>query len=161
MSFSLYPHSGFSSTGSISVSSSLQVIGFAQGSTGILMEHVSSGNYRVRNIGGGTFQVQNPKGDLILSSGTSGGDQLTLQSGVTAANTIVTLDSNGSVLFAGPLYLQQQKLVSVRTVGVSVTSTNLITNEMAFFVGGASGASLALRSGGIIYFFNSAATTVG
>ena len=51
--------------------------------------------------------------------------------------------------------------VSVRTTGASLNSTNVGVNELAIFVGGTSGATLALRSGGTIYYFASSASTVG
>ncbi len=50
---------------------------------------------------------------------------------------------------------------SWRTVGASVSSSNLSANEVALFIGGASGASLCVRSGGTIYYFTSSASTVG
>lgn len=47
---------------------------------------------------------------------------------------------------------------SAQTVA-SLDSTNLSVNEVAFAIGGASGASLAIRSGSTIYYFASSAST--
>lgn len=62
---------------------------------------------------------------------------------------------------ARSLDLNQSRLLSVRTLAasaitVSAGNTNLRVNEIAFTVGGASGASLAIHSGGTVYLFNSA-----
>lgn len=50
--------------------------------------------------------------------------------------------------------------LSMRTVAAaSLDSTTLAVNEIAFSVGGASGASLAIRSGSTIYYFSSSLST--
>lgn len=51
--------------------------------------------------------------------------------------------------------------LSVRTTGTSLNSTNVVANELAFFVGGASGCSIGLRSGSTIYWWDSSASTKG
>lgn len=51
--------------------------------------------------------------------------------------------------------------LSMRTLGASASSTNMSVNEVLFSVNGASGASLAIRSGGTIWIFNSSVSTVG
>lgn len=61
----------------------------------------------------------------------------------------------------GTLDLQQTRLVSVRTTA-SLDSTTLMANEMAFsIIPGSSGASLAIRSAGTIYYFSSSNSTKG
>lgn len=51
--------------------------------------------------------------------------------------------------------------VSLRTTSASLTSLTVGVNEMALFIGGSSGATLAVRSGGTLYYFASSASTVG
>lgn len=60
----------------------------------------------------------------------------------------------------GSLNLNQARLVSIRTAA-SLDSTSLATNEMAFQIVAGSVATLAIRSGGTIYFFASSASTKG
>jgi hypothetical protein len=60
----------------------------------------------------------------------------------------------------GSFNLNQARLVSQRTLAasaitVSAANTNVIANEVVFTVGGASGASLAIHSGGTVYIFDS------
>jgi len=66
----------------------------------------------------------------------------------------------GSVQLAGA-DLNQGVLLSVRTLAasaltLSAANTNVSADEVVFVVGGASGASLAIHSGGTVYIFNSA-----
>lgn len=61
----------------------------------------------------------------------------------------------------GSLDMRGQLLLSVRTVGAAITTSNLTTNELAIFVGGTSGATLALRSGGTIYYWGSTSSAAG
>jgi len=61
----------------------------------------------------------------------------------------------------GTFHLNQARLTSIRTMATSLASTSMLTDEMAFFVGGASGATLGLRVNGIVYLFNSSSTTKG
>lgn len=52
--------------------------------------------------------------------------------------------------------------LSMRTVAAaSLDSTTLAVNEVAFSIGGASGASLAIRSGGTVWYFGSSLSTKG
>lgn len=51
--------------------------------------------------------------------------------------------------------------LSMRTLGASASSTNMSVDEVLFSINGASGASLAVRSGGTIWIFNSSVSTVG
>ena len=60
----------------------------------------------------------------------------------------------------GTFDLTAMKL-SLGTTGTSLSSANLGVNEIGLFVGGTSGATLAVRSGGTIYYFASSASTVG
>lgn len=65
----------------------------------------------------------------------------------------------------GTFNLNQTRLVSVRTLAASnITAaggnTAVATDEVGFVVGGASGASLFIKSGGTIYLFNSAASAI-
>lgn len=60
----------------------------------------------------------------------------------------------------GTLNLNQARFVSVRTAA-SLDSTSLTTNEMAFQIVAGSVATLAIRSGGTIYYFASSASTKG
>jgi len=47
------------------------------------------------------------------------------------------------------------RTLAASAVTVSAANTNVATNEVVFTVGGASGASLAVHSGGTVYIFNS------
>lgn len=60
----------------------------------------------------------------------------------------------------GSLNLNQARLISIRTAA-SLDSTSLVTNEMAFQIVAGSVATLAIRSGGTIYYFASSASTKG
>ncbi len=60
----------------------------------------------------------------------------------------------------GSFNLRQSRLVSVRTTG-SLDSTTLATDEMAFTIIAGSAATLAIRSGGTIYYFTSSSSTKG
>lgn len=51
--------------------------------------------------------------------------------------------------------------LSVRTTATSLTSLTVGVGELAFFVGGTSGATLGLRSGSTLYLFASSSSTVG
>lgn len=60
----------------------------------------------------------------------------------------------------GTLNVNQARTVSMRTLAasaitVSAANTNVAVNEVVFTVGGASGASLAIHSGGTVYIFDS------
>lgn len=69
--------------------------------------------------------------------------------------------ANATMTFStATLNLGQSRLVSVRTAA-SLDSTTLRTDEVAFTIAGASGASLAIRSGGTIWYFSSSASTKG
>lgn len=69
------------------------------------------------------------------------------------------IDSLSTQSFQGTLNMANARL-SVRTAA-SLDSLNLVGPEIAFSVGGASGASLAIRSGSTIYYFASSASTKG
>lgn len=58
------------------------------------------------------------------------------------------------------LDLSRAKL-SLATTGTSLNSTNIGVEEIRLFIGGGSGATLAVRSGGTIYYFSSSLSTVG
>jgi len=73
-------------------------------------------------------------------------------------NRDLTMAIGGS---AGTFNMGQSRLVSVRTTATSLSSAVLLANETAFFIGGASGATLGIRSAGIVYLFNSSSTTIG
>lgn len=62
----------------------------------------------------------------------------------------------------GTLNLQQGRLLSVRTIaaGGSATSANMVNDELCFQFN-ASGASLAIRSGGTVWYFSSSLSTKG
>lgn len=65
----------------------------------------------------------------------------------------------------GSFNLNQSRLVSVRTIATSnITAAGgnvqIATDEVGFTVGGASGATLFIKSGGTIYLFNSAASAI-
>lgn len=51
--------------------------------------------------------------------------------------------------------------LSVVTTGTSVTSSTLSPTGLVFFIGGVSGASIAINSGGTIYWFDSSGSTKG
>lgn len=92
----------------------------------------------------------------------SSGDKLTINSASAAGE--VALRAAGEdrlVASAGTVNLVNNRLVSVRTTGTSLSSQNMVGNEVALFIGGASGASLAIRSGGTIWIFNSSLSTTG
>lgn len=73
----------------------------------------------------------------------------------------ITRASGGSILLARPLNLGQNRLVSMRTLALtSLTSANLAQFEVALGYG-ASGCSLAFRSGGTVWYPNSSLSTVG
>lgn len=78
---------------------------------------------------------------------------LTATLGITAAGTIQLSASTGT------FNLAQGHLLSIRTQP-SFSSTNLAVDEIGFSLHG-SGASLALRSGGTIWYFTSSASTKG
>jgi hypothetical protein len=54
-----------------------------------------------------------------------------------------------------------QANLSIKTTGTSLTSLTVPQGGFALFVGGTSGATLAARSGGTLYFFASSSSTVG
>ena len=56
---------------------------------------------------------------------------------------------------------KQSVRLSMRTIGASQSSLNMSVDEVLFSIQGASGASLAIRSGGTIWIFNSSVSTVG
>lgn len=58
------------------------------------------------------------------------------------------------------LDLSRAKL-SLATTGTAITTANLGVDEVKLFIGGASGATLAVRSGGTIYFFGSSTSAAG
>ena len=62
-----------------------------------------------------------------------------------------------SALSAGDTVAQ----LSLTTTGTSLTSANMTANQLYLFIGGTSGATLAVRSGGTIYYFGSTASAVG
>lgn len=69
--------------------------------------------------------------------------------------------SSGAATIAlsyGTFNLNQGKLVSLRTVGASLDSTNMAKGEAAFTIIG-SGASLAIQSGSTIFYFLSSTST--
>lgn len=77
------------------------------------------------------------------------------------------LTSQGS-MFVGPSALPGSRLsfqincaLSVLTTGTSLNSSTLTQTQLAFFIGGASGASIGINSGGTIYWFDSSGSTKG
>lgn len=79
--------------------------------------------------------------------------------GATDDNPTLPAGARGNVLFHDTNGLQPNQL-SVRTLAASsitasAANTNVVANEMVFTVGGASGASLAIHSGGTVWIFDS------
>lgn len=79
----------------------------------------------------------------------------------TQANVLVADAYEYRMASGGTMNLNQSRLVSVRTLAASAlttsaANTNVIANELVLTLGGASGASLAIHSGGTVYIFNSA-----
>lgn len=139
-------HSGFSSLGTLSVNSSIQIIGQGQGQpSGILSEHSSAGNYEIRNLGTGTFTVGNDGGLLIMHSASSGSIAFQIGSG----NNRVILQNTGVVDMT-------RAALSVRTTASSASASNLTQGELCLVAVSTTSAQLAFRSGNTVYVFNAA-----
>lgn len=92
---------------------------------------------------------------------TKSGLNFALINNTVPANCYVVDEDEWSLPSNKTLDLNQSRLLSIRTLAasaltVSAGNTNVAVDEMVFTVGGASGASLAIHSGGTIYIFNSA-----
>jgi hypothetical protein len=64
--------------------------------------------------------------------------------------------STGTVNLATNAVRLSMRTLAASSVTASAANTNVAVNEVVFTVGGASGASLCIHSGGTVYFFNSA-----
>lgn len=105
----------------------------------------------------------NGNGRLLLASTAGDGGNSYYDAGGAAASSHIFRSDTDAVRFRvysrGTVDLQQSRLISTRTAA-SLDSTTLMTDEMAFSLN-ASGASLAIRSGGTIWYFTSSASTKG
>lgn len=96
--------------------------------------------------------VQGPSGTAILPALTFS-SEASLGFYRSAASTIA--------LSYGMFSLKQNRLLSLRTLAASALTesaalSNITVDEVVLTIGGASGASLAVYSGGTVYIFNSA-----
>ena len=81
--------------------------------------------------------------------------------GISAAGSAVAKFGTSSVSLSGvTLDLKLAKL-SLATTGTAVNNTNLGVDEIKLFIGGTSGATLCVRSGGTIYYFGSILSAAG
>lgn len=133
---------------------------FHTGSSDNTMKAVRFLNGCVAGVYGSRMEP-NYKGGAISVEGTS----RVIASGLSRSNGTISVASTAQFVNFGDeaygLNLGQQRLISVRTLAasaltVSAASTNLRADEVVFTIGGASGASLAIHSGGTVYIFNSA-----
>jgi len=92
----------------VSVSSSFFVTGPGR-TDGPTLRHAGSGNYELRHLGTGQFQVASDNGPLVLSAGTSS-DALTLQ---TAGSNRIIVRSGGTVDVALPILAASGSATSV------------------------------------------------
>ncbi len=76
------------------------------------------------------------------------------------ANSSFALQLRGPTIFRGDIDLNTARLFSINTVA-SGDSLNMNAEEPRFIIAGASGASIGIRSGGTIYYFDSSSSTVG
>ena len=96
--------------------------------------------------------------NLSLTGSLSIATQLFSMSGVSTSR--VTAQFYGLQSSAGTVNLNQGRLLSIRTIAASALTVSagnqaMSVNEIIFTIGGASGASLAIHSGGTVYVFNS------
>lgn len=120
------------------------------------------------SISDGTTNFSNVSltGTLQASRFSSSGSYLASEvwaSGVSSSR--VTSPFVSLVGSASTLNVNQGRLLSVRTlaasaVTASATLTNVAVNEVVLTIGGASGASLIVNSGGTTWIFNSAASAI-
>jgi hypothetical protein len=110
-----------------------------------------------------SFRSLGGAGQLAVGSGFQAGPSFAFASelslGVYRAGAgTIALASGGNS--GATLQLNQGRLLSMRTLAasaitVSAGNTNLRANEAVFTIGGASGASFAIHSGGTVYIFES------
>lgn len=100
--------------------------------------------------GSSAFYINNA--DQGSSAAEKANSLLYGQFGATASGQ--TLQVNASLSVNGRL--QSLRTLAASSVTVSAGNTNVQVNEIVFTIGGASGASLCIHSGGTVYIFNSA-----
>lgn len=81
--------------------------------------------------------------------------------GISAAGSAVAKFGTSSVSLSGVTFDLKQAKLSLATTGTAVNNTNLGVDEIKLFVGGTSGATLCVRSGGTIYYFGSILSAAG
>lgn len=102
------------------------------------------------------FQILS-NGQMNWGPGNAGTDATLLRTGAAT----IGVSNTTFQLSGGNLNVNQQRTLSMRTlaassVTASAANTNVAVNEVVFTIGGASGASLCISSGGTTYIFNSA-----
>lgn len=167
------------------------VIGVNSGASGFLTSNLSDGGARttlaiVSDNNSNDITVNNIVAGIVATSGevranNVGGNIRFRGSGAGGGDGAAFADSTGTIYYSDYSVTRGWKMrdsevafigsgltfdltgarVSVRTTGTSATSLTVRPNELQVFVGGTSGATLCLRSGGTLYYFASSASTVG
>lgn len=137
----------------------------------VLIDNDNSGNNAFFVYSNATTDTGTP----LLEVNENGETTMTMQRSLVTVGTTLTpsyafasekslgwyrSSASAMALSYGTLDLTAANL-SLKTTGTSISSANLGVNGIALFVGGTSGATLAVRSGGTIYFFSSSVSTVG
>ncbi len=146
-------------------------VNFSAGSRGFWIGGIGAGTGLVRDAqeiyNGGFRLVSNSvAADTTYMGVTSRGTFLcgekaaSLTTDATDSENSYGIQLTTETAFGGDLLLNHHRIFSVATVG-SADSTSMEPEEIRFVIGGASGASLGIRSDGTIYFFESSASTLG
>jgi hypothetical protein len=145
----------------LSLTGQIAASGFLVAGAGGAAKFNQSGAYTQLTDNNGTGRIL-----LATTAGDSGNAYFDMGNTATASH-IFRSAAGAAVLMQlysrGTLDLKQTRLLSIRTLAASsltasAANTNLQPNEIVFTVGGASGASLAIYSGGTVYIFNSIAS---
>lgn len=174
------------STLSVGGQAGYAVVGVASTSDSTTSDRVYGGFFKASaNIGEVEVGLRAESADTNGVAFQWGTSKSTTKGQIDGAGTIRAFNGSGSAATLGYAFLSEASLgfyrsaastinqsygtfnlasnsvrLSVRTVAAaSLDSTTLAVNEMAFSVAGASGASLAIRSGSTIWYFSSSLST--
>lgn len=113
------------------------------------VDNVSGG----RAVRGVLFQTLNPTGTALYPSYAFASEA---SLGWYRSGVSTMAPSYGTLNLATNAVRFSTRTLAASAITTSAANTNVAVNEMVFTVGGASGASLAIHSGGTVYIFNSA-----